>query len=417
MSFTFHPLGIPDVVLVRPRRHGDARGWFSELWRRSAYADAGIDATFVQDNVARSEGGVLRGLHYQRPPGAQGKLVQVTRGRVFDVAVDLRPGSPTHGRWVAHELSAEAGELLWIPPGFAHGYAVLGEGAERRLPRDGRVRPRARRGRAVGRPDARDPVAARGPRRVGARPAPPAPRGRGSSGVSGPVERHVEVARTARYWMLGATVAEPRELWFVLHGYGQLARRFLRRFEALDDGTRRVVAPEALSRFYPADGTRRHGPGSVVGASWMTREDREREIADYVAYLDRVAAAVRAELGPARAGGIPCAVLGFSQGVATAARWSVLGAERPARLALWGDFLPPDLDLEAAREAWSATDVVLVRGSADPALADPARAEAEAEGLARAGLTPARLDYEGGHEIEPRALDRLLERWGGPRPG
>jgi len=130
MSFTFNPLEIPDVVVVRPLRREDGRGWFAELWRRSAYAAAGIDADFVQDNVARSGAGVLRGLHYQRPPSAQGKLVQVTLGRVFDVAVDLRPGSVTHARWVAHELSAEDGALLWIPPGFAHGYAVLGDAAE-----------------------------------------------------------------------------------------------------------------------------------------------------------------------------------------------------------------------------------------------------------------------------------------------
>lgn len=130
MSFTFHPLEIPDVVLVRPTRHGDARGYFAELYRRSAYAAAGIDVDFVQDNVARSGAGVLRGLHYQRHPRAQGKLVQVVRGRVFDVAVDLRRGAGTWGRWVAQELSAEDGDLLWIPPGFAHGYAVLGSGAD-----------------------------------------------------------------------------------------------------------------------------------------------------------------------------------------------------------------------------------------------------------------------------------------------
>ena len=224
--------------------------------------------------------------------------------------------------------------------------------------------------------------------------------------MSEAVERHLEVARTARYWVLGEDVREPRELWFVLHGYGQLAHRFLRRFEALDDGTRRIVAPEALSRFYPSDGTRRHGPGSVVGATWMTREDREREIADYVAYLDRLASIVRADLTPST----PGTVLGFSQGVATAARWTALGAERPARLVLWGDFLPPDLDLERARDAWAETHVVLVRGSGDPALADPLRADAEAAALERTGLRPVRLDYAGGHEIDADVLAALTAR-------
>lgn len=130
MSFTFERLAIPDVVLVRPTRLGDERGFFSETYRESAYAAAGIGGPFVQDNLARSGPGVLRGLHFQLPPRAQGKLVSVVRGSVFDVAVDLRRSSPTFGRWVAHELSAESGRLIWIPPGFAHGYAVLSDGAD-----------------------------------------------------------------------------------------------------------------------------------------------------------------------------------------------------------------------------------------------------------------------------------------------
>ncbi len=130
MAFTFEPLEIPDIVLVRTSRHGDDRGHFEERYRESAFAEAGITARFVQDNWARSTRGVLRGLHYQLPPAAQGKLVGVTRGRVFDVAVDLRVGGPTYGRWVGRELSAESGELLWIPPAFAHGYVVLSDAAD-----------------------------------------------------------------------------------------------------------------------------------------------------------------------------------------------------------------------------------------------------------------------------------------------
>jgi len=130
MSFAFERIEIPDVVLVRPRRLGDARGFFSELYRASAYAAAGIVGPFVQDNLARSGPRVLRGLHFQAPPHAQGKLVHVVRGSVFDVAVDLRRRSPTFGRWVGCELSAESGEVLWIPPGFAHGYVVLSDGAD-----------------------------------------------------------------------------------------------------------------------------------------------------------------------------------------------------------------------------------------------------------------------------------------------
>ena len=130
MSFTFELLEISDVVLVHPTRHRDARGFFQESYRATAFAEAGIDVTFVQDNLARSTRGVLRGLHYQLPPAAQGMLVGVVRGSVFDVAVDLRAGSRSYGRWVARTLDAEEGTLLWIPPGFAHGYVVLSEVAE-----------------------------------------------------------------------------------------------------------------------------------------------------------------------------------------------------------------------------------------------------------------------------------------------
>jgi dTDP-4-dehydrorhamnose 3,5-epimerase len=130
MSFDFQPLAIPDVVLVRATRRGDDRGFFCETYRAGAFAEAGISVPFVQDNLARSGARVLRGLHYQLAPRAQGKLIQVVRGAVFDVAVDLRRASPTFGAWVGCELSEGDANLLWIPPGFAHGYAVLGDGAD-----------------------------------------------------------------------------------------------------------------------------------------------------------------------------------------------------------------------------------------------------------------------------------------------
>jgi dTDP-4-dehydrorhamnose 3,5-epimerase len=100
-----------------------------ETFRASAFRDVGIDATFVQDNLVRSVRGALRGMHFQLPPAAQGKLVGVVTGRIFDVAVDVRKGSPTYGRWVGEELEGGTGTFLWIPPGFAHGYQVLGESA------------------------------------------------------------------------------------------------------------------------------------------------------------------------------------------------------------------------------------------------------------------------------------------------
>jgi dTDP-4-dehydrorhamnose 3,5-epimerase len=123
------PTALPDVLLIEPRVFGDARGFFFESWNRRTFADAGIDAEFVQDNHSRSIRGVVRGLHYQ-VEHAQGKLVRVTEGEVFDVAVDLRRSSPTFGRHVALVLSAVNRRMLYIPPGFAHGFMVTSESAE-----------------------------------------------------------------------------------------------------------------------------------------------------------------------------------------------------------------------------------------------------------------------------------------------
>ena len=123
------PTAIPDVLLVEPDVHGDARGFFFESYNRRALSAAGIDAEFVQDNHSRSRRGVLRGLHYQIQH-AQGKLVRVAEGEVFDVAVDLRRRSPTFGRHVALTLSAANRRMLYVPPGFAHGFIVTSESAD-----------------------------------------------------------------------------------------------------------------------------------------------------------------------------------------------------------------------------------------------------------------------------------------------
>jgi dTDP-4-dehydrorhamnose 3,5-epimerase len=123
------PTAIPDVLAIEPRVFGDARGFFFESWNAKAMAAAGIDATFVQDNHSRSLRNVLRGLHYQIEH-AQGKLVRAIAGEVFDIAVDLRRSSRTFGRWVGERLSADNRRMLWIPPGFAHGFVVLSDAAE-----------------------------------------------------------------------------------------------------------------------------------------------------------------------------------------------------------------------------------------------------------------------------------------------
>ncbi|PWG61462.1 dTDP-4-dehydrorhamnose 3,5-epimerase [Sediminicurvatus halobius] len=123
------PTHIPDVLLLTPKVHGDHRGFFMETWNARVFAELGLDLVFVQDNHSRSQQGTLRGLHYQiRQP--QGKLVRVTVGEVFDVAVDMRRSSATFGQWVGERLSAENKRMLWVPPGFAHGFLVLSDAAE-----------------------------------------------------------------------------------------------------------------------------------------------------------------------------------------------------------------------------------------------------------------------------------------------
>jgi dTDP-4-dehydrorhamnose 3,5-epimerase len=125
------PTELPEVLILEPRVFGDARGFFMESFNQQAFdAAVGHHVEFVQDNHSRSARGVLRGLHYQLPPHAQGKLVRVTAGTVFDVAVDLRRSSPRFGRWAGVELSADNHRQVWIPPGFAHGFLVLSDSAD-----------------------------------------------------------------------------------------------------------------------------------------------------------------------------------------------------------------------------------------------------------------------------------------------
>ncbi len=125
MPFTFKELDLPGVVLVQPKVFSDERGSFAEVYKLSAFAARGIGGPFVQFNQSVSRRNVLRGLHYQLPPAAQGKLVRVEEGGIYDAAVDIRAGSESFGQWVSAELSAARGDMLYIPPGFAHGFCVL----------------------------------------------------------------------------------------------------------------------------------------------------------------------------------------------------------------------------------------------------------------------------------------------------
>lgn len=211
------------------------------------------------------------------------------------------------------------------------------------------------------------------------------------------LQHHLTVHRTARYHVLGDAVAA-RALWVVLHGYGQLARYFLRKFEGMEGGLL-IAAPEGLSRFYMDDGHSR------VGATWMTREDREHEIADQISYLDRLADTLLATCPP----GTPMNVLGFSQGVATACRWLGLGHARAQQLVLWGGNLPPDLPAGAWTARLSATRTLLVHGDRDPIVPGSVLAANEVV-LRGAGVPHESLRHDGGHELDTLLLRRLLTR-------
>mgnify|MGYP001167338100 FL=1 len=218
-------------------------------------------------------------------------------------------------------------------------------------------------------------------------------------------ERHIRVTKTARYFSLGAPGPGVQQLWVVCHGYRQLAKRFLRRFHPLDDGTRLIVAPEGFSRFYLDDGTRQHGKDDPIGATWMTREDRDNEIRDYVAFLDRVLDETTRSLG---GGPESLTVLGFSQGVHTVCRWVVAGDFEVARTVLWGGYPPPDLDPERGPARLAATDLVLVRGLTDRHVSEESHGRQE-QRLDELGIPFRTLTHQGGHELDPDLLVKLSD--------
>jgi predicted esterase len=234
-----------------------------------------------------------------------------------------------------------------------------------------------------------------------------------------PREHHLTVERTARYYTLGDPRSAPRELWIACHGYAQLAGRFLRALEPLDDGTRLIVAPEGLSRFYLESPGVPHAQ-SPVGASWMTREDRLAEIDDYLVYLDALHEQVRHEMRPEP---LRTVAFGFSQGAATVSRWAARGDPCVDRLILWGSLLPHDLDLAACAGVLRAMEIVAVVGDADAHLPPAALAE-QLDRLAAAGIPARLIHYPGGHRIEPEPLLEAAEDQGsgvrgqeaGPRP-
>jgi len=210
--------------------------------------------------------------------------------------------------------------------------------------------------------------------------------------------RTIEVSRTARYHVVGGAGAECREVWFVLHGYGQLAGAFLESLRSLSRPARLLIAPEALSRFYLRRGT------GEVGASWMTKEAREDEIADTVHYLERLWEHVRAEHGLAPA--VELCAFGFSQGGAAAARWAVLGGAPVARVTLWGCPLPLDLELASRPERVRRLRWSFVLGASDATI-DRGAWEKGLERLRALSVEPEVAHPAVGHELEPATLARL----------
>ena len=220
-----------------------------------------------------------------------------------------------------------------------------------------------------------------------------------------PVERHVRVHRTARFFQLGGVGgrSDAREIWLACHGYGQLAAPFARALDPLNDGTRVVVAPEGLSRFYLDDPTKRHGPDSPVGASWMTREDREHEITDYVEYLDTIVGQIQSELATP---GANVVALGFSQGVATASRWAVFGRTKIDRLILWGGTIPKDLPADRGEQLFRGASLTFVAGHADRMVPVDAILREQHE-LEQRGIRSALLTHKGAHALSSEALREL----------
>jgi predicted esterase len=215
------------------------------------------------------------------------------------------------------------------------------------------------------------------------------------------VERRLRVPRSARYYLLGDP-DDPAEIWIACHGYGQLASKFAEALAPLDDGRRLIAVPEALSRFYLDEAMKRHGPDSPVGASWMTREDRDAEIADHVEYLDLLAE----ELRPETDRRVPLVALGFSQGVATVARWAARGRSHPDRVILWGGTLPSDLQERPGAPPFGAASVTLVAGERDPLISLAALERARAA-LAERGVAVRVESHPGGHALNGDLLRRL----------
>jgi predicted esterase len=218
-----------------------------------------------------------------------------------------------------------------------------------------------------------------------------------------PKEHHIQVQRTARYYTIGEPGPATRDVWFVCHGYGQPAADFIREFEIIANPTRVIVAPEALSRHYLPPEPGLSSAEAKVGASWMTREDRQTEIADYVRYLDALYDEITGKLDRQN---VSVTVLGFSQGGATASRWVTQGRSRIHRLVLWGAFLASDADLNQAAKFFRDVKLTIVYGKKDKYASE--KMIRDYQTLLKEKTIPYELvTFDGGHRMDRGTLKSL----------
>jgi len=221
--------------------------------------------------------------------------------------------------------------------------------------------------------------------------------------------RHIAVPRTARYYVVGELGPDVRDVWVVCHGYGQLAAGFAEPFRSLVRGDRVIVVPEALSRFY-LEMQPPHTPESAVGALWMTREDREAEIADIVTYLDTLVEHMFEELSAhgVQRGAVQVHALGFSQGAPVVCRWAARGVTQVRHVVLWGSGVPQDVNLRGVTERWGALRVDMVYGEKDVYVTEEAVA-AQRVVLDGSGVPYRVWTFSGGHVLNRGVLGKLMD--------
>jgi predicted esterase len=215
-------------------------------------------------------------------------------------------------------------------------------------------------------------------------------------------EKGVGFEFKARYYKLGSLNANTREVWFVLHGYGQLAQYFARKFESLTKQNICVIAPEGLSRYYLSEFTDKGRKHNRVGAVWMTSENRLMDIENYLSYLNKIYAIEMADFS-----NVPVTLLGFSQGCATVCRWATTGRINLKKLILWAGLFPPDMNFQSGKEILAMTKTFMVAGNEDPFVTTERIKEFDllAEKL---GITPDKIVFEGKHEIADSVFPELI---------